>query len=156
MAEQRGSGGPAHIAGPLAVDETAAAERAAARLEVTPKRVIEALAAIAFADIREIVGWDDGQLTMTASGKLHDADAAAIAEIIASAKESKIYRVKLHDKTAALSLLSRLLGMQKNAGPNEDEPTEHDGKTARDFIIRELDRIAAERGQRSIRPEAER
>lgn len=153
MAEQeRSRGGSAHVAGPLSVEEVA--ERAK-RLEVTSKRILEALASIAFADIREIVGWDEGKLTLTPSADLLDADAAAIAEIVASAKDQKIYRIKLHEKPAALSLLARLLGMQTNLGLNEDEPTANDGKAARDFIIREFDRIAAERGQRQPRSESQ-
>src|SRR5438552_7118760 len=48
-------------------------------------------------------------MTLTASGKLDNADKPAIAEIIASAKDKKIYRVKLHDKTPALALLTRIL-----------------------------------------------
>ena len=151
MAEQeRSRGGSAHVAGPLSVEQVA--ERAE-RLEVTSKRVLEALASIAFADIREIVGWDEGKLTLTPSAELLDADAAAIAEIVAQAGSGKIYRIKLHDKPAALSLLARLLGMQTNPGLNEDEPTQNDGKAARDYIIREFDRIAAERAQGATRSE---
>ena len=42
---------------------------------------------------------------MTASGDLDEADKAAVAEIIALAKDQKIYRVKMHDKPSALALL---------------------------------------------------
>ena len=93
-------------AGPLPVEEVEARAR---RLGITLDRVLEQLYAIAFADIRRVVAWDDGTLTLKASGELLPGDAAAIAEIVASAKDQKIYRVKLHDKTPALALLTRIL-----------------------------------------------
>src|SRR5207237_1042724 len=91
--------GSAH-AGPLPVEEVT--ERAR-RLGITFDRVLEQLTWIAFGDITRVVSWDTEKLTLTASGKLGDADKAAIAEIIASAKDQKIYRVKVHDKPSALA-----------------------------------------------------
>lgn len=154
MAEPQGfrQNGPARVAGPLAVEEVA---EFATRLNLTGKRVILELARIGFADIRRVVSWDKDKLVMTPAGALRKRDAAAIAEIVASAKDARIYRVKLHDKTAALGLLSRILNMQIKAARNEDEPTKDDGEDPREFIIRELDRIAAERRQRAPRPESE-
>jgi hypothetical protein len=89
---------------------------------------------------RRIVSWDTEKLTMTASSKLPKTDAAAIAEIIASAKDQKIYRVKLHDKTPALALLTRIL----EKFTNQDEQADDDGEEAREFLLQELDRLAAE------------
>jgi hypothetical protein len=120
-----------------AVQEVAAG---AARLGITIERVIEGLRAIAFSDITRIVSWDTEKLTMTASSELPKTDAAAIAEIIASAKDQKIYRVKVHDKTPALALLTRIL--EKIA--NQDEHADDDGEEAREFLLQELDRLAAE------------
>jgi len=111
-----------------------------ARLGITLERLIEEVRAIAFADITRIVSWDTEKLTMTVSGKLPNTDAAAIAEIIASAKDQKIYRVKLHDKNPALVLLTRIL--EKFA--NQDEQADDDGEEAREFLLQELDRLAAE------------
>jgi len=138
MAEPQGPrpGGPAH-AGPLPVEEVA--ERAA-RLGITAQRVIEELHAIAFADIRRIVDWNDGKLTMKTSGELSDGDAAAIAEIVASAKDRSIYRVKMHDKTPALALLTRIL----EKFVKQEEQIDDDGEEARQFLLEELDRLAAE------------
>jgi hypothetical protein len=138
MAEPQGPrrDGPAS-AGPLPLEEVA--ERAA-RLGITLDRVLQQLYAIAFADIRRVVAWDEGKLNLNASGELLDSDAAAIAEIVASAKDQKIYRVKLHDKTPALALMTRIL--EKFAKP--DEQAENDGEQARQFLFRELDRLAAE------------
>jgi len=128
--------GSAH-AGPLPVEEVEARAR---RLGITLDRVLEQLYAIAFADIRRVVAWDDGTLTLKASGELLPGDAAAIAEIVASAKDQKIYRVKLHDKTPALALLTRIL--EKFA--KQDEQSDDDGEEARDFLLQELDRLEAE------------
>ena len=80
------------------------------------------------------------ELTLTASGELDKADKPAIAEIIASAKDKKIYRVKLHDKTPALALLTRIL----EKFVKQDEQTDDDGEEARQFLLEELDRLAAE------------
>jgi hypothetical protein len=129
--------GPAHVAGPFAVEEVA--ERAA-RLGITIERVFDQLHAIGFADIRRIVAWDDGILVMKPSGQLLDSDAAAIAEIIASAKDQKIYRVKMHDKTPAVALMTRILEKLNK----QDEQTDDDGEEARDFLLEELDRLSAE------------
>jgi hypothetical protein len=138
MTEPQGfRNGPARIAGPLPLEEVA--ERAA-RLGITLDRVLEELHAIAFADIRRIVDWDDGKLTMKAPSELLDTDAAAIAEIVASAKDRRIYRVKMHDKAPALTLLTRIF--EKFAKQNEQ--TEDDGEEARQFLFEELDRLAAE------------
>jgi|ERR1700686_3637560 hypothetical protein len=144
--DQRFGGGSAH-AGPPAVEEV---EARAARLGITMERLLEELRAIAFADITRIVSWDTEKLTMTASGTLADTDKAAIAEIIASAKDAKIYRVKLHDKTPALALLTRIL--EKFA--KQDEQTDDEGEEAQEFLIQELDRLAAEAAAGSDNPEA--
>jgi len=138
MAEPQGfrRDGPAS-AGPLPVEEVA--ERAA-RLGIIVERIVEELRAIAFADITRIISWDAEKLTLTASDKLDKADKPAIAEIIASAKDKKIYRVKLHDKTPAFALLTRIL--EKFAKP--DEQAENDSEEARQFLFRELERLAAE------------
>ena len=134
---ERGRGGTVHAAGAPSVEEVA--ERAA-RLGITVVRVLEQLRAIGFADIRRVVDWEDGKLNMKPSGDLLDSDAAAIAEIIASAKDQKIYRLKMHDKTPALALMTRILEKLNK----QDEQIGDDGEEARDFLLEELDRLAAE------------
>jgi hypothetical protein len=124
-------------AGPLGVEDVA--ERAA-RLGITVEKVVQELRSLAFADIRRVVTWSAGKLNMKASDELLDSDAAAIAEIVASAKDRSIYRIKLHDKTPALALLTRIL--EKFAKP--DEQSDDDGEEARQFLFEELDRLAAE------------
>ena len=112
----------------------------AARPGITLERLIEQVHAIAFADITHIVSWDNEKLTMTPSGELPKTDAAAIAEIIASAKDQKIYRVKLHDKNPAQALLTRIY----EKFTRQDEQTDDDSEEARAFLFEELNRLAAE------------
>jgi len=123
----------------------------AARLGITPDRVLEEYRRIAFANLSHIVHWSDGGMKFKADSELSDDDIAAISEIVESAKEGRPYRVKLYDKKAALDAIARYLGMLPQAGSaaDEDEPTRDDGKNARQRLIDELDRLAAEAAARS-------
>jgi len=149
MAEPQGPqrSGPA-FAGPLPLE--AVAERAA-RLGITLERVLQELVRIAYADITRIVSWDIETLTMTKSDRLDEADRAAIAEIVASAKDKTIYRVKVLDKTPALALLLRWLDkLEKLKGEaSNGEQDGDDGEDPREFLVRELTRIRARRGASS-------
>ena len=141
-------------AGPLPVEDIGAR---AARLGITLERVLEELGSIAFTKITRIVSWDAQKLTMTASGELGETDKAAVAEIVASAKDQKIYRVKMFDKTPALALLIRWFWMLEKLkrGANEGEQVYDDGEDPHEFLIREFDRIAAEKRKRSGDPNAQ-
>jgi len=120
----------------------------AARLGITPERVLEEYRRIAFANLSHIVEWDEGKMTIKAGGKLDPEDVAAIAEIVQSAgAEGKPYRVKLYDKKAALDAIARYLGMMPLAGSaaaQEDEPALDDGEDPRRTLARKLARLAAE------------
>jgi hypothetical protein len=122
------------------------AERAA-RLGITLDRVLQALAWIAFGDITRVVSWDTETLTMTASGNLDEADKAAVAEIIASAKDQKIYRVKMHDKASVLALLLRWLDKLEKlkSEASNGEQDDDDGEDPREFLVREIARLRARR-----------
>jgi hypothetical protein len=148
--DDRFRGGSAH-AGPLAVEEV---EARGARLGITLERVLRELGVIAFADITRIVSWDTEKLTMTESGKLDPADTATIAEIVASAKDQKIYRVKMLDKTPALALLIRWFWMLEKLkrGAKGDEQIDDDGEDPREFLIRELARLRVRRGSDETPP----
>jgi terminase small subunit-like protein len=123
----------------------------AARLGITPDRVLEEYRRIAFANLSHIVHWSDGGMKFKADSELSDDDIAAISEIVESAKEGRPYRVKLYDKKAALDAIARYLGMLPlgAASVSEDEATPDDGKNARQRLIDELDRLAAEAAARS-------
>jgi len=133
--------GPAS-AGPLPLEEVA--ERAA-RLGITPERVLEEYARIAFSNLRDLAEWGPGEngLEVKPSKDLTPAQVAAIAEIVASAKDGRIYRIKMHDKKPVLDAIARHLGMLEKL-KSQDEQTDHGGEEAREFLLQELDRLAAE------------
>lgn len=128
--------GPAHVAGPLSVEEVA--ERAA-RLGITVEAVLEQYRRIAFTSLHDIVEWADDGMKLKPN-----ADTAAVIEIVTAAKGGRPYRIKLHDKKIALDALAKAIGVtqQKRAGAGEDE--QMDDTEAREFLIQELDRLAAE------------
>ncbi len=83
------------------------------------ERVLEELARIAFADIRDFLTWDDDGVRLRPMDALTAEQAACVAEIVESGgKSGKGLRVKLHGKLAALAALARLLGSETR---HEDE-----------------------------------
>lgn len=81
------------------------------RTEITQDRVIEELAAIAFAKATDFVQIVDEKVTWTDTENLSEKQSRAIAEI----KEGKFgIELKLNDKEKALELLGRHLGMFKD------------------------------------------
>jgi hypothetical protein len=130
----------------------------AARLGITPDRVLEEYRRIAFANLSHIVHWSDTGMQFKPDGQLDPEDVAAICEIVESAKEHKPYRIKLYDKKAALDAIARFLGMVPLpiATTQEDEPARDDNKEdPRERLIRKLDRLAARMGQAPADPKPE-
>jgi hypothetical protein len=129
----------------------------AAKIGITPERVLEEYRRIAFANLSHIVHWSDGGMSFRPDGELDPDDVAAIAEIVESAKEGKPYRVKLYDKKAALDAIARYLGMVPPpiTAPSEDEQPRDDGEDPRERLIRKLDRLAAQMDKRPADPKAE-
>ena len=85
-----------------------------------------------------------------------ETDWAAVAEIVANAKDRRIYRIKLYDKAPVLNLLTRCLGMFPRNKPNQDDAIDDDVEALRAAIVLELDRVEAETGQGSAdQPTAE-
>jgi phage terminase small subunit len=117
-------------------------EARAARLGITPERVLEEYARIAFASLGDIVEWDDKGMKLKP-----DADTAAIIEIVAAAGSGRPYRIKLHDKKPFLDAIARYLGVLPSNKPakNEDERTD-DGEDPREVLARKIARIAAAAG----------
>ncbi len=119
------------------------AERAA-RLGVTPERVLQEYARIAFADLRRFADWGPEGLVLKTTGALTDADTAAISEITTAGAGSGNYRVKLYDKKAALDAIARHLGMFVRPPKPEDDGTLADlAEDAREVLARRLARLAA-------------
>lgn len=93
-----------------------------ARAAVTQDRVVQELARIAFADIRNVMSWDGERSTFKPSTELDDDAARAIASVKerttrteARNGESVTYletrELKMYDKLKALEMLGRHLGM---------------------------------------------
>ena len=131
-------------------------EARAARLGITPERVLQEYANIAFARITDIVEWDN-TIRINPSSTLTPEQVAAIAEVVASSADKKPYRVKMHDKKPVLDAIGRYLGMfpKAKAAANADHSTPEDAERAREFIIAEFDRLATEAGQGRDCPPAE-
>jgi hypothetical protein len=131
---------------PIGVEDIAAR---AARLGITADRVLLEYAYIAFADLRHIVEWDaDDGFRVKALDDMSDADVAAISEIVPGT-DPKHPRVKLYDRKAALDAIARHLGMfplpaRRQEAPPDDDDQEED---PREFLARELARLAAAKGQ---------
>jgi phage terminase small subunit len=75
------------------------------------KRVVAELARIGFSDIRQVVDWGPGSVTVRDSASIGDDAAAAVAEV---GKTATGIKVKLYDKVGALEKLGRHLGMFKD------------------------------------------
>jgi hypothetical protein len=129
----------------------------AARLGITPERVLEEYRRIAFANLSHIVHWSDDGMRFKPDDQLDPDDVAAISEIVESAKEGKPYRVKLYDKKAALDAIARYLGMVPPpiATTNEDGQPREDREDPREALIHELDRLAAQMGKGPTDPKPE-
>ena len=124
-------------------DRDEIAERAA-RLGVTPERVLQEYARIAFADLRRFADWGPDGLVLKTPGALSDADAAAISEITTAGAGSGNYRVKLYDKKAALDAIARHLGMFVRPPKPQDGGAPADlAEDAREVLARRLARLAA-------------
>lgn len=111
---------------------------------ITPERVLREYARIAFADLRRVADWGPNGLMLKTPEALAEADAAAISEITTVGSQSRNFRVKLHDKKAALNAIARHLGMfaRPTRRPEGDVP-EDPAEDAREVLARRLARLAA-------------
>lgn len=82
------------------------------RCHVDQDRIIKELAKIAFANIRDIMSWNQHGVTLKDSNELQEPDAAAIAEVSVTFNEyGGNVKVRMHDKRAALVDLGNHLGI---------------------------------------------
>lgn len=104
-------------------------------------------ARIAFADPRHFVEAHNGAISIRPLDELDAADAAAISEIVPGSQPGRS-RVKLHNKKAALDAIARHLGMfPLPARRRDDEVADSEAEDPRDFLARELARLAAGGGE---------
>lgn len=97
----------------------AAMDERAKRLEISADNVLKELARIGFADIRDLVEWDEEHVGFRPSEQLTDDQAAVVSEVLAETKrftdskgntETTIkLKLKTYDKLAALRDLGRHL-----------------------------------------------
>ena len=84
-------------------------------VDVSPERVAQALAALAFADMGDYVTIDGAGLPVLDLSGVNPAQLRAIASVKTDANGTSI---KLHDKHAALVTLARTLGMVQDGSTN--------------------------------------
>jgi phage terminase small subunit len=114
----------------------------AARLGITPERVLQEYARIAFADLRRIVDWGPGGLALKNPESLSDEDVAPISEV-ASGGVGRNCRIKLYDKKSALDAIARHLGMFARAAHRPGGVPDAVAEDAREVLARRLARLAA-------------
>ncbi len=87
--------------------------------KITPERVLQELAAIAFAKATDFLSVSEGELEIRSTGELSRVNRAAIASI---ERTSGGLRLKLYDKMKALELIGKCLGMfdDRTAQPGEE------------------------------------
>lgn len=124
-------------------DESAGDEilERAARLGITPERVLQEYARIAFADLRRLGKRGGKGFALKAPEDLQADDSAAISEIAESGSGG--FRVKLYDKKAALDAIARHLGLFPR-GPQREESAASSrlAEDAREVLARRLARLA--------------
>ena len=84
---------------------------------ITPKKVVEELAAIGFARATNFLRVSEGELTVCDTDTLSKADRAAIASIERSGNGIKL---KFYDKMKALELLGKYMGMFEGKDDGEE------------------------------------
>ena len=85
--------------------------------KITPKQVVEELAAIGFARATNFLRVSGGELTIRETDSLSKADQAAIASIERSSTGIKL---KFYDKMKALELLGKYMGMFEGTAREEE------------------------------------
>jgi phage terminase small subunit len=88
------------------------------RLGIAQDRVLVELARIGLSDVRRVASWGPEGLSVKPSDELDDDAAACIAEVSQlSTRYGPRVRLKFHDKTRALELLGKHLGMFREPAP---------------------------------------
>ncbi len=114
----------ANVQAALAQEQRKAAER----VHVDQDRVLREYIRIAFADIRQIVQWDDTTVTLRKSSEVPPALGHAIAEVQQTANG---VRVKLHSKLQALDALAKHLGLFREEEDDFGRTLSHIERVAR-------------------------
>jgi phage terminase small subunit len=89
----------------------ARAERAK-RIGISPQRILDEYAALAFARMPDVAHWGAGEMALVPSDELDDADAAAIKKVTQTEKFIKVIK---QDKAGTEILMSRELTLELHA-----------------------------------------
>ena len=101
---------------PAIADAIAAAMAARSRRTgITPERVLEELARIAFVDWRRLAAWGPGGVSVSDSNALSPAETAAVARVSTDDGWENRVAIATHDKRRALDTLARILGLPADA-----------------------------------------
>jgi phage terminase small subunit len=113
------------------------------RTLITADRVLQQLARIAFADVRELAQTGEDGLEVKSLASLSDDLAAAVVELSA---KNKTVRLKLHSRIEALKALARHLGLFDSNRTRELPSRAHDEDRlpAREILRRKLAQLAGE------------
>lgn len=89
-------------------------DEALAAAKVTPGRIIQELAHIAFADITDAVEWSGRDVKLKPSKQIPHHARRAISEVSQTKGNNPKKSIKFHDKAKALEALARIAGMNKD------------------------------------------
>jgi len=82
------------------------------RTRITADMVLEELRYIAFSRMRRVMKWGPGGVKLLDSDELSEADEAAVSEVSQTiTKDGGRIALKLHDKSKALEMIGRHIGM---------------------------------------------
>jgi len=85
------------------------------RTGITPERVLEELARIAFVDWRRLAAWGPDGVSVSDSNALSPAETAAVARVSTDDGWENRVAIATHDKRRALDTLARILGLPVDA-----------------------------------------
>lgn len=120
-AKNAGKIGPALVGDSrIAAAIQAAMDKRAEKLEITAERVLEEIAAVAFAHMGQYVTWHDDRVSLMDSSEV---DPRAVAEVKQTVNQfGNNVGIKLHDKLGALEKLGKHLGMWNDRGDAGGQP----------------------------------
>ncbi|WP_020469434.1 terminase small subunit [Zavarzinella formosa] len=95
-----------------------------ARSQIYADRVLEELARIAFADIAEVISFENGRPVIRPLGEMSEDARRTIAsiEIRQAGEFAEVVKIRFHDKNAALFKLMDHLGLTKPKNEGDDSP----------------------------------
>ena len=148
---------------------TAVAQAFAQEYAVTHTRIVDEIAAIAFANAGDYFDWGPDGIVIRDSARLTEEQCAVVSEVsqTKNAQGGGAVRIKLYDKLAALARLARITGLDVNraevSGPGGDAIPVEDARSELELAKRVALLLAKglapetqEKGQDAAAPEKDR